>query len=153
VKAVEPMAAAALKQKLAADEVIASEAELAPLLEKHHLTIPKVETARALVNQAGAAIAAKDWPRAKALAQPAIAAAPGARGPLLMLARAEDYADHDDSAIAGYRAVLAVATHDAIAHSNLGRLLAKRHDPAAAAEYRAAVEAEPAWTIPAYNLA
>ncbi len=102
---------------------------------------------------ARARFAEKDYAGARVEALRASEAMPGSRQVLLQVARAEDYAERDESAIAAYRAVLAVAPHDAIAHSNLARLLNNRLDPEAMRHYEAAVEAEPAWPAPRFNLA
>jgi predicted Zn-dependent protease len=114
---------------------------------------PKMGRARAL--EALARLKSKDYAGASAPAKAASDAAPGLREVRLVAARVEDYNDRIDAAIEAYKAVLAIAPNDAVAHSNVARLYAaKRRDHVEAArEYAQAVADEPAWPIPAFNLA
>jgi predicted Zn-dependent protease len=109
--------------------------------------------ARALISYAR--LKKNDLAGATAAAAQARDAAPGARETRLAVARADDYSDRVDAAIDAYRAVLEVAPHDAVAHSNLARLFAvkKRNHGEAAREYQAALAAEPVWPIARFNLA
>src|SRR5207248_1627127 len=113
----------------------------------------KLSRARAL--DAWALVKERDYLAATRQAAAALAGGPRFRESLLVAARADDYAGRVDAALAGYRAVLEAAPGDAVARSNLGRLLtAEKHDPrAGAVEYAAAVAAEPAWPLAAFNLA
>lgn len=110
---------------------------------------------RALALQAMAAIKLRDYAGAEAPAKAGLDASPGLREVRLAHARAQDYNERIEAAIDAYKNVLAAAGEDAVAHSNLARLLgAKKRDHAAAArELQAAVEDEPAWSLPAFNLA
>src|SRR5262249_45166465 len=75
--------------------------------------------ARALALRAYAAVKQRRYPEALEWAKLALKIGPRIREVRLAAARAEDYADHLDAAIAGYRAVLEIAPGDAVAHSNL----------------------------------
>ncbi len=114
---------------------------------------PKMARAGAL--EAYARLKANDVAAASAPAKAAAEAAPGIREVRLVAARAHDYNERVDAAIAELQAVLSLAPRDAVAHTNLARLYAvkKRDQVAAAREYAAALEAEPGWALPASNLA
>jgi Flp pilus assembly protein TadD len=101
---------------------------------------------RALLQLKDNAAAAKE-------AQAAMDKGAGLREVRLEAARVEDFADRIDSAVDKYKAALEISPNDAVAHSNLGRLLFfKRHEAQAASkEMEAALDAEPGWEAARYN--
>jgi tetratricopeptide (TPR) repeat protein len=109
--------------------------------------------ARAHATLSRAHLLMKDNPAAAKEAQAAVDKGAALREVRLEAARVEDFADRIDSAVDKYKATLEVSPNDAIAHSNLGRLLFfKKHEPPAGGkEMDAALEAEPGWEAARYN--